>query len=229
MGAGMPEYVLLFRKPPTDRTDGYADKPVVKDKATYSRSRWQVDAHGYMRSSGNRPLTPDDLEGMTHRAIFRAFRRDSISRVYDFEDHVALGEALDGKGMLPTTFMLLQPQSWHPDVWTDITRMRTLNSAQVQGGRKMHLCPLQFDIVDRLIVQFSEKGEVVYDPFAGIGTVPYCAVKLGRFGLGCELNADYFVDSAIYCSAASQAASIPTLFDLDEFDEPDIDEDEHAA
>lgn len=217
MGAGMPEYVLLFRKPPTDRTNGYADDPVVKDKAKYSRSRWQIDAHGYMRSNGNRPLTVEDLEGMSHRDIFRAFRRESLTQVYDFEHHVELGEAIDRKGMLPTTFMLLQPQSWHPDVWTDIARMRTLNMNQAAGGRQMHLCPMQFDIADRLIVQFSEEGETVFDPFAGIGTVPYCAIRLGRVGLGCELSADYFADSAIYCTAASKEADIPTLFDLSEF------------
>ncbi|HNU08409.1 MAG TPA: hypothetical protein PKO33_11635, partial [Pyrinomonadaceae bacterium] len=54
MGCGMPEYLLLFRKPPTDTTNSYADIPVVKSKETYSRSRWQVDAHGFARSSGNR-------------------------------------------------------------------------------------------------------------------------------------------------------------------------------
>ena len=50
MGCGMPEYVLLFRKPPTDRSDGYADEPVVKNKGIYSRAL-AVDAHGYARSS----------------------------------------------------------------------------------------------------------------------------------------------------------------------------------
>ena len=49
MGVGMPEYLLLFRKPPTDSSNGYADLPVVKNKAEYSRSRWQVDAHGFHR------------------------------------------------------------------------------------------------------------------------------------------------------------------------------------
>src|SRR6185437_13127493 len=47
MGVGMPEYVLLFRKPPTDASNGYADVPVAKSKTEYSRGRWQTDAHGY--------------------------------------------------------------------------------------------------------------------------------------------------------------------------------------
>jgi hypothetical protein len=71
--------------------------------------------------------------------------------------------------------MLLQPQSWHPDVWTDITRMRTLNVRRRSAGREMHLCPLQFDIVDRAIEQYTMPGEEVYDPFAGLMTVPYRA------------------------------------------------------
>jgi hypothetical protein len=64
MGAGLPEYVMLFRKPPTDRSNGYADLPVVKDKEKYTRPRWQYDAHGFTRSSGNRLLQPEDLDGL---------------------------------------------------------------------------------------------------------------------------------------------------------------------
>lgn len=215
MGAGMPEYVLLFRKPPSDASNGYADDPVVKSKESYSRSRWQIDAHGFMRSSGNRFLRPEELVELPHDAIFKLFRDFNLTHVYDFEHHVKLGEALEEKGMLPVTFMLLQPPSWHPDVWTDIARMRTLNSSQAAKGREMHLCPLQFDIVDRLITQFSMPGETVLDPFAGLATVPYCAVKLHRRGLGFELNPSYFTDGVSYCRAAAEEIAMPTLFDLE--------------
>lgn len=214
MGAGMPEYLLLFRKPPTDRSNGYADEPVVKDKAKYSRSRWQVDAHGYMRSSGNRLIQPADLRGLKHEQIFKLFRRESLTEVYDFEHHVALGEALEQQGILPVTFMLLQPQSWHEDVWTDVTRMRTLNGAQHAAGKEMHLCPLQFDIIDRVVTQFSQEGELVLDPFGGLMSVPYRAMKLGRRGIGIELNPAYFADGVAYLLAAEQQHQTPTLFDL---------------
>jgi DNA methylase len=219
MGAGLPEYLLLFRKPPTDRSNGYADLPVVKSKADYTRSRWQIDAHGFARSNGNRPLTPEDLEGVPHDVIYRLFRDRNLAQPYDFEGHVALGEALEAKGRLPVTFMLLPPPSWHPDVWTDVTRMRTLNLRQFQRGEEYHLCPLQFDIVDRLIVQFSMEGETVYDPFMGIGTVPYCAVKLRRRGLGVELSPTYWRDAVHYVTEAAREADAPTLFDLIEADQ----------
>ena len=214
MGVGMPEYLLLFRKPPTDRTNSYADTPVVKSKSRYTRSRWQIDAHGFTRSSGDRILRPEELEKLTHKQIFKLFREYGLSQVYDFEHHVKIGEVLEARGTLPVTFMLLQPPSWHPDVWTDITRMLTLNGAQSAKGKEMHLCPLQFDLADRVIEQFSMPGETVLDPFAGLMTVPYRALKLGRRGLGIELCHRYFLDGAAYCQAAEREMSMPGLFDV---------------
>jgi DNA modification methylase len=213
-GAGMPEYLLVFRKPPTDRSNGYADVPVVKDKEAYTRPRWQFDAHGFMRSSGNRPLMPQDLDGLDQAAIFQRFKAHSLEHVYDFRHDVKIAEQVDKSGWLPSTFMLLQPQSWHPDVWTDITRMLTLNSTQAAKGREQHICPLQFDIVDRAIEQYTMPGEVVYDPFGGIGTTPYRAVKLGRYGRACELSPAYFLDMAAYCAAQSRDMAMPDLFAL---------------
>lgn len=110
--------------------------------------------------------------------------------------------------------MLLQPQSWAPDVWTDITRMLSLNSAQAASGREMHLCPMQFDIADRAIVQYTMPGETIFDPFAGLGTVPMRAVKLGRRGLGVELCERYFRDACYWCETAERQRSTPTLFDM---------------
>src|SRR5262249_35149181 len=116
MGVGMPEYLMLFRKPPSSSEKSYADDPVVKDKGAYSRSRWQIDAHGFTRSNGNRLLTPEDLKGLAHDEIFQLFKEWSLHHVYDFESHVKLGEALELEGRLPVTFMLLQPQSWSDEV-----------------------------------------------------------------------------------------------------------------
>jgi hypothetical protein len=222
MGAGLPEYVLLFRKPQTDGSRGRADVPVVKSKAEYSRGRWQFDAHGFTRSNGDRPLAIEDLKGLSHAAVFKLFRKHSLTQVYDFERDVAIADYLDAKGILPPSFMLLQPQSWHPDVWTDITRMRTLNMVQKQRGAELHLCPLQFDLANRLIVQLSMEGETVYDPFGGLMTVAYCALKLRRFGLATELSPAYFADGVAHCAAAARDLSMPTFFDLAEaFDEPE--------
>lgn len=237
MSVGMPEYLLIFRKPPTDRSNSYADKPVEKLKpfsldddgnmipfdrerpmvtgTGYSRSRWQIDAHGFTRSSGQRLLTPDELLSLPHDAIFKLFKQHSLEQVYDFEHHVTVGEALEASGKLPVTFMLLQPQSWSDEVWADVTRMLTLNGAQSAKGKEMHLCPMQFDIADRAIAQWSMAGEEVYDPFGGLMTIPYRAVKLGRRGRAAELNPGYFLDGAAYCKAAEMERSTPSLFDFE--------------
>jgi DNA modification methylase len=251
MGVGMPEYLLIFRKPPTDTTNAYADEPVVKHKpltideetgetgpydknnkhqhiilnSGYSRARWQLDAHGFERSSGDRLLTAEELEGIAHHAIYKKYRHHSMTTVYDYEHHVAIAESLEQKKILPVKFMLLPPQSWHPDVWTDITRMRTLNGAQSAKGREMHLCPMQFDLANRVIRQNSQEGEIVYDPFGGLMTVPYCAVALKRRSIACELNPGYFRDGVAYVKLAEQKLNAPTLFDITEWT-PKLDDEE---
>ena len=79
----------------------------------------------------------------------------------------------------------------------------------------MHLCPMQFDFADRVIAQFSMKGEVVFDPFAGLGTVALSAVKLGRYGHGIELSPMYLQEIIRYLTGAEHEARMPTLFDMD--------------
>ncbi len=79
---------------------------------------------------------------------------------------------------------------------------------------QMHLCPLQFDIVERIINRYSNPGETVLDPFAGLFTVPVTAVKMRRKGYGIELNPDYFSDGLGYLQAADANMSMPTLFDF---------------
>lgn len=227
MGAGSPEYILLMRKPQSDRSRGYADTPVAKSASDYSLAQWQIDAHAFWRSSGDRALHPAELAQHAPRfaemgvgPLVKTFTTESRDLIYDAAAHIAIGETIeardpnDGRGHLPRTFMSLAPGSHHPDVWDDVVRMRTLNAEQVQKGREKHVCPLQFDIVDRLIDRFSMKGELVYDPFCGLGTVPMRAIMKGRRGAGSELNPDYFRHSCLYLAEAERGIAVPSLFDL---------------
>ena len=214
MGVGMPEYVLLFRKRPSDVSNGYADNSVVKTKENYTRAQWQIDAHGFWRSSGNRFFSPEEMKQMEPAKLQHYFKLFSQQNNYDYSEHVAIAETLENAGKLPSGWMMVAPESTHEDVWTDVTRIKTLNTAQSMGRKTMHLCPLQFDIVDRIINRFSNPGDLVYDPFGGIMTVPYRAMKLKRRGKGCELNPEYFRDGLSYLRAADGEVNAPTLFDF---------------
>lgn len=214
MGVGCPEYVLLFRKLPTDTTRAYADNPIVKTKQEYTRGRWQIDAHGFWRSNGNRLMTAEDLKDIPVDSLQKIYTKWSKENIYNYEDHVSLSDHLDELGKLPATFMVVAPGSWQFDVWDDINRMLTLNSSQSSREQELHICPLQFDIVDRIINRYSNPGDKILDPFAGIGTVPYRAIKAGRYGIGIELNQISYNDSIWYCKRMEEDVASPTLFDL---------------
>lgn len=127
MGVGCPEYILLFRKLPTDKSNAYADDPVKKTKEDYTRAQWQIDAHGYWRSSGDRLISKDELKEFSVDDLQRVYREYSRSNVYSYEEHVKLAEELDKNDKLPATFMVVAPGSWNNlDVWDDIriTRQR---------------------------------------------------------------------------------------------------------
>ena len=215
MGVGCPEYILLFRKLPTDHSKAYADNPVSKSKEEYTRAQWQIDAHGYWRSSGDRLISKDELKEISVDNLQKAYRKYSRESVYNYEEHVKLAKELDKDGRLPATFMVVAPGSWNQlEVWDDINRMRTLNTTQSRRRAQMHVCPLQLDIVERIINRYSSPGDVVYDPFGGLMTVPMTAVKMGRYGKGCELNPDYFRDGVGYLQAAENEMDELTLFDF---------------
>lgn len=214
MGVGCEEYVLLFRKLPTDTSNAYADVPVKKDKKDYTRGQWQIDAHGYWRSSGNRLISKDELEAIPVKNLQKVYRQYSRSHVYNYEEHVKLANDLDKDGKLPASFMVVAPGSWNDSVWDDINRMRTLNTQQRLKRKQMHLCPLQLDIVERLVDRYSNPGEIVLDPFGGLMTVPLVALKKDRKGIGIELNPDYFRDGLGYLKTEEAKKNEPTLFDF---------------
>ena len=70
--------------------------------------------------------------------------------------------------------------------------------------------------MERVIGRFSNEGDMVLDPFGGLMTAPYMALKMKRQGCGIELNADYFRDGLFYLRKIECELTAPTLFDLEE-------------
>lgn len=87
-------------------------------------------------------------------------------------------------------------QRYASPVWMDINQTRTL---QYRGGRdekdEVHISPLQLDVIERCIDLWSLPGETVITPFLGIGSEVYCAVEMGRKGIGFELKPSYFAQA----------------------------------
>ncbi len=230
MGVGLPEYVLLFRKAPTHADNSYGDKPVEhakylkdisdakqfhdKDLELYPKALWQLDAHAYQRSSGDRYLSKEDMKRMDVKKIVAKWKQINQSEIYDFAEHVRICEEMDEMEKLSSTFMTLPVHSNSDYVWTDVNRMNTLNTHQANAKKEKHICPLQFDIVDRLINRYSMKGDVVCDPFNGLGTTSIRALKAGRKAIGMELNPEYFSDSLYYIKSLIYKMNVPTLFDM---------------
>lgn len=215
MGVGCPEYVLLFRKSQSDKSKAYADVPVSKSKEEYTRAQWQIDAHAFWRSSGDRLISKEELKEVPTDSMQHVYQQYSRENIYDYKEHVALAEKMDKENRLPATFMVVAPASWDiGEVWDDIVRMRTLNLNQVNSGKMMHVCPLQLDTIERLVNRYTNEGETVYDPFSGIASTGYQAIKMGRKYYGCELSPDYFRDGLGYLESIEMEVESPTLFDF---------------
>lgn len=214
MGCGMPEYVLLFRKPPTQMDNAYADEPVEKDKSDYDISTWQIDAHAYYRSSGDRFLSYEELKKLDFQKIVQAWKVHNEKSIYSFEEHLQTCQYLEEFGKLSKLFTTLPVHSNTDMVWTDVNRMDTLNAKQTNTKREKHICPLQIDIIKRLLNRYTMKGERVDDPFGGLFSTSNVAMEMGRESVSCELKSEYFKDGVFYLEAKHHKMNVPTLFDL---------------
>lgn len=108
-------------------------------------------------------------------------------------------------------------------IWYGIKESDTLNTVEARSEKdERHICPLQLGTIERCIRLWSNRGETVFSPFGGIGSEPYMAVKLGRYGLGCELKEEYWKVAVKNLKEAERQANAGTLWDLLPADESDI-------
>jgi hypothetical protein len=106
-------------------------------------------------------------------------------------------------------------QKYASPVWFDINQTRVLNFQQARNGDdEKHICPLQLDVIARCVDIWSNPGDVVFSPFAGIGSEGYESIKLGRKFVGIELKREYFEWAQKYLRQAEFESQQYTLFDL---------------
>ena len=83
-------------------------------------------------------------------------------------------------------------QRYASPVWMDIKQSNTLQKKNARDNNdERHICPLQLEVIQRGIELWSNPDDIVFDPFGGIGSVPYMALRLGRRYVGIEIEKNY--------------------------------------
>lgn len=100
-------------------------------------------------------------------------------------------------------------------VWFGIKETDTLNTAVArEAADERHICPLQLGFIERCVRLWSNPGELVLTPFAGIGSELYQSVKLGRKAIGIELKPSYWATAVSNLTRLEEDMSAPSLFDV---------------
>ena len=102
-----------------------------------------------------------------------------------------------------------------PVPWQDINETYTLNAAEArENDDERHVCPLQINVIERCVRLWSNPGDIVFDPFSGIASTGFVAVKYGRKALMIELKPSYFQVGVKNLKYAETEMLEPTLFDF---------------
>jgi DNA modification methylase len=146
--------------------------------------------------------------------MFVQLRRDSIKSRPALPDYVLLFHK-PGENQVPVKPEISNETwiEWARPVWFGIREMDTLNPAPgTEESDERHICPLQLDLIERAVRLWSNPGELVLSPFAGIGSEGYIAVKNGRRSIGCELKPSYWQVAVDNMRRAENEARQESLF-----------------
>lgn len=135
-----------------------------------------------------------------HGLLYKQLRRDSTFSRQGLADYLLTfrrwateEEEVEPVTHTETTFTLNQWQEWASPVWMEVDQTNVLNVQEARADRdEKHMCPLQLDVVERAVKLWSNPGDVVFSPFAGIGSEGVGAVQFGRRYVGIELKPEYF-------------------------------------
>jgi len=153
----------------------------------------------------------------SERLQFAQFKRDSLESSPALNDYM-LEFRKPGKQAVPVNNDVSNEEwiRWASGVWGDINETDVLSYHRARGEQdEKHICPLQLTVIERCIRLWTNPGEVVLSPFAGIGSEPYTAIRQGRVGLGIELKAEYFRQAVDNCRRAVAETHHQGSFELD--------------
>jgi hypothetical protein len=112
----------------------------------------------------------------------------------------------------PADLPVGQWQELASPVWMKVSQTKVLNGRMARGQQdERHICPLQLDVIERCLTLYSNPGDLVLDPFNGIGSTGYKAVEMGRRYIGIELKPEYARQAAKFLAGIETHSA--TLFD----------------
>jgi DNA modification methylase len=173
---GMPEYIAVMRKDSTGVKTGEKVRNAVNK---WGDAKWADDAREIATDHAARLLKEGMVSGVSSELLLH------------------LAEM--------AKFPLDQWQQWASPVWMDNHGSDVLNSRFKGSDRdEKHLCPMPLPYIERLLTLYSCPGDIVLDPFSGIGSTGYQATKMMRKFIGSELKPEYAKQAAKFIREAEQ-------------------------
>ena len=178
----------------------------------YEANGW----HFYGEVTVNKDPQAQAIRTRAHALTFATKNRDSSGTRPALADYLLLFRK-PGDNPIPIKTDVTNEEwiEWAQPVWWDIRETNTLNVRVArEDADERHIAPLQLDFIERCVRLWSNPGEMVLTPFAGIGSEVYTAVKLGRRATGCELKPSYWRTAVANLRQLDSEMSIPSLLDL---------------
>lgn len=128
--------------------------------------------------------------------LWKQIKKDSVMSRQGIADYVVTMRA-PGRNETPIAhteeeFPVAEWQKWASPIWTDIDQSDTLQYTTARDSEdERHICPLQLGVIRRCIGLWSNKGDLVWSPFAGIGSEGHVALQMARRFVGAELKPSY--------------------------------------
>lgn len=150
--------------------------------------------------------------GLLHKQI----KKDSTMSRQGIPDYVVTmrkpGENPERVTHTNESFPVNVWQRYASPVWMDIRQSDTLQKKSAREEKdERHICPLQLEVIKRCIELWTNPNDIVLDPFAGIGSTNYVALRMNRRTVGVELKESYYKQATANCTVALGESTIPDL------------------
>lgn len=163
----------------------------------------RTKAHGLLWKQLRKDSTYSRVGMPDYMLIFRKWGDDEIPVTHTKEDYPV------------EKWQKVASPAWEYEptpIWWDIQQTNVLNAKIARSDMdEKHICPLQLDVIERIVELYSNVGETVFTPFMGIGSEAYKALEMGRKAIGIELKEEYFNQSVENCKNAADDSQL-TLF-----------------